>query len=207
MLRANGDRLIEGNTLSNLSRLALTQGDDARALALARSALEITVTAQARDYEAIALLKLGDAELALGRLAAARQAFERARALATEIDDPCRHDAAAGLARVALVQGDSVAALHEVEALLAHIAGGGSWEGVEEPRLVELTCHRVLACANDPRTGHWLTRAHEGLQAQAVTVADTALRQGFLQNIPAHREIVAAWAAWQQPERGGAGPQ
>jgi tetratricopeptide (TPR) repeat protein len=207
MLRANGDRLIEGHVLSHLSRLALMQGDDARALALARSALEIAVTAQARDNEAIALLRLGDAELALGRMAAARQAFEGARALATEVDDPCRHDATAGLARVALAQGDSVAALREVEALLAHIAGGGSWEGVEVPRLIELTCHRVLARANDPRAGHWLLLAHEGLQARAMAIADAALRQGFLQNIPVHREIVAAWAVWQQTERGSAARQ
>jgi hypothetical protein len=40
-----------------------------------------------------------------------------------------------------------------------------------------------------------------------MAIADAALRQGFLQNIPAHREIVAAWAAWQQTERGGAGRQ
>ena len=71
-------------------------------------------------------------------------------------------------------------------------------DGVEFPRLVEWTCHRVLASAGergDPRAVAWLTRAHEALQVQAATIQDAALRQGFLHNIPAHREIVAAWAS------------
>ena len=67
-------------------------------------------------------------------------------------------------------------------------------EGVEFPRLVEWTCHRVLASAGDPRAAEWLARAHEALQAQAATIADAELRQGFICNIPVHREIAAAWA-------------
>ena len=36
--------------------------------------------------------------------------------------------------------------------------------------------------------------AHSALMAQADAITDPALRQGFLQNIPHHHEIVAAWA-------------
>jgi tetratricopeptide (TPR) repeat protein len=79
MVRANGDRVVEANTLSTLSAVALWEGDDARALALARSALDIAAAAQARDNEIIALLALGEAELALARYAAAQKAFEQAR--------------------------------------------------------------------------------------------------------------------------------
>jgi hypothetical protein len=53
----------------------------------------------------------------------------------------------------------------------------------------------VLAAVGDPRAEAWLERAHDALQAQAGTIADPGLRQGFLQNFPYHREIVAAWAA------------
>jgi hypothetical protein len=35
--------------------------------------------------------------------------------------------------------------------------------------------------------------------AQAAAITDATLRRGFLQNIPHHREIVAAW-----PRRGAA---
>ncbi|MGZ5276922.1 MAG: hypothetical protein ACXWCU_13500, partial [Caldimonas sp.] len=65
-------------------------------------------------------------------------------------------------------------------------------DGTVKPRLIELTCYRVLAQAGDLRAAEWLTRAHAALQVQAATIPDPALRQGFLQNILYHREIVAA---------------
>jgi class 3 adenylate cyclase len=201
MLRANGDRVIEGAALCILSDLALMRSDDALALALARSALDILVATQARDREVDALLKLGQAELALGRYAAARQAFEQMRRRALEIESPWQHDAAAGLAQVALAQGDGATALREVEAVLAHLAGGGTLDGTVKPRLIELTCYQVLAQAHDLRATEWLTRANDALQAQAATIPDPALRQGFLQNIPYHREIVAASAASNEAKR------
>ncbi len=192
MARANGDRIGEGVTLCTLSDLALMRSDDALAIAFARSALDIFVATQGRDREVDALLKLGQAELALEHYALARQAFEQTRQRAREIDSPWQRDASAGLAQVALAQGDGATALREVEALLAHLAGGGTLDGTVKPRLIELTCYRVLAQARDLRAAEWLTRAHAALQAQAATIPDPALRQGFLQNIPYHREIVAA---------------
>jgi class 3 adenylate cyclase len=192
MARANGDRIGEGVTLCTLSDLALMRSDDALAIAFARSALDIFVATQGRDREVDALLKLGHAELALEHYALARQAFEQTRQRAREIDSPWQRDASAGLAQVALAQGDGATALREVETLLAHLAGGGTLDGTVKPRLIELTCYRVLAQARDLRAAEWLTRAHAALLAQAATIPDPALRQGFLQNIPYHREIVAA---------------
>ena len=182
-----------------LSTLALWQGNDAHALVQARAAVDTAVAVHARDQEAAALCRVGDAELALGRHAAAAQAFASAHARASEIASPYRHDASAGLARVALAQGDIAAAMQALEPLLALGAKTGAddnpLKGVEFPRLVEWTCHRVLASAGDRgRAAEWLARAHEALQAQAATITDAALRQGFLRNIPVHREIVAAWA-------------
>ena len=124
--------------------------------------------------------------------ALAREAFEQTRQKARELDSPWERDASAGLAQVALAERDGATALREVEALLAHLAGGGTFEGAVKPRLIELTCYRVLAQAGDLRAAELLTRAHAALQAQGATIPDAALRQGFLQNIPYHREIVAA---------------
>ena len=89
-------------------------------------------------------------------------------------------------------------ALQEVEPLLAHAAAGGEQDFWD--REIELTCHQVLAAAGDARAAEWLQMAHSKLQAQAAAITDATLREGFLANIPDHREIVAAWAAWQ---RGG----
>ena len=191
-VRAYGDRFLEANVLCTLSSAALYQNDDARALSLARSALDVVMAAKARSWEAFALLKLGDAELALGRHSAAHEAFARAQAVALEIDDTLKHDAAAGLARVALAEGNGAAALQAMQPVLDHIEGGGTLEGTEA-RMIEWTMHRVLAQANDPRAGEWLARARDALQAQAERLATPELRHGFLNNIPHHREIVAAW--------------
>ena len=98
-----------------------------------------------RDLEAFALLVAGHAELALGRLDAAREAYaasrDRLQALnlrAQQVLDPV-----SGLARVALAAGDLPEALAQVELMLAHQAAGGSFDGTEEPLLLPLTRSRT----------------------------------------------------------------
>jgi class 3 adenylate cyclase/tetratricopeptide (TPR) repeat protein len=207
----NGDRIAECGCSLGLSTLAHQQGDAERALALAGQALGTAVAVRAQHYEALALLCRGHAELALGRLAPAAQTYTAALGLAQGIGHGYRFDASASLARVALKQGDLAAALQQAEALLAmaappdgpaagdppastHVAVG-RFDGAESQRLIELTLHQVLAAAGDPRADAWLRRAHREVQAQADTLQDAALRQMFLAHIPAHREIVALWAA------------
>ena len=198
MARANGDRTLESAVLTGFSAMSLWQADETRALALARQALDLAGATKARDFEVAAGLRLGAAELALGRRAAAREAYAQAYARAAEIDVPWQYDASAGLARVALAEGDAAAAVAALQPLLEHIAAGGTLDGTEYARLVELSCHQALARADDPRADEWLASAHGALMAQADAISrsstDATLRQGFLQNIPHHREIVASWA-------------
>ncbi len=66
MARANGDRTLESAVLTCFSAMALWQGDETRALALARQALDLAGATNARDFEVAARLRLGAAELALG---------------------------------------------------------------------------------------------------------------------------------------------
>ena len=136
---------------------------------------------------------MGDAELALGRLAEARQDYTQAWARALEIDSAWQRDACAGLARVALAEGDAAAALAALQPVLDHVAAGGALDGTDSRRN-ELTCYQALARAGDPRAGDWLARAHKALMAQSDAISDAGLRQTFLQNVPWHREILAAWA-------------
>ncbi len=99
----------------------------------------------------------------------------------------------------ALARGTAIVQAHGGKVL--QYAGVDTLEGMNEPRLIEMTCYRVLAGtggAGDPRAAEWLTRAHLAVQAQAATIADAALRRGFLHHIPHHREIIAAWAARPQ---------
>ncbi|MBV9892291.1 MAG: hypothetical protein JO090_15560 [Rhizobacter sp.] len=135
------------------------------------------------------MLKLGHAELALGNHEAAREAFARMRRAALALGSPWQHDAVAGSASVALAQGDDARALRELQPILAHVASGGVLDGSVKPRLIEVTCHQVLARVGDARAGWWLRRADEALRAQANTIEDPALRRSFLDNVPYHREI------------------
>jgi hypothetical protein len=90
------------------------------------------------------------------------------------------------------------AALQALQPLLDHLAAGGTLDGTDYPRLIELTVHQALALAGDPRAAEWLARAHTALMAQADAISqhspDPALRHGFLNHIPHNRAIVAAWA-------------
>jgi tetratricopeptide (TPR) repeat protein len=197
LARAVGDRATQPDTLSTLSMLALRQGDEVLALALAQTALDMASAVQSPAFEASALWALGNAELALERHAAASAAFERARALARTLDNATQYDAMAGLARVALSQDDVKGALLAIEALLSHLAGNGPLEDTEAPFLIRLTCHQVLARNGDPRATELLTNAHAELQTLAASAADPALRHSFLNNIPEHRAIVAAFSMAQ----------
>ena len=204
LARTIGYHAAEPYPLTSLSHLALQQGEDSLALAHAQTALDIAVAVQDSYVQMGALFRLGNAELALGRHAAAAAAFERSHAVALAIDDGQKHDAAAGLARVALARGDIADAMTAVEGLLAHLAGGGTLEGAQIPNLIWLSCYQVLANAGDSRAADVLERAHSGVQARAVAITDPTLRHSFLTKIPEHREIVETWAAFQPSQKGPA---
>ena len=195
LARSVGDRATEPNILANLSMLALHQGDDASALTHAQAGLDMAVAVQSPVFEAIALCALGNAELALGRHAQATAAFRRAQEIGLTLDNATRHDASAGLLRVALAQQDAVLARQLVEDLLPHLGGDRALEGTEAPYLIRLSCHQALARVGDPRAAQLLGSAHAELLAEAIIISDAALRQSFLNNIPEHRTILAQWAS------------
>ena len=132
------------------------------------------------------------------------RAVARAATVAQASDSVPTHDAVAGLARVALAQGDVAAALGHVESLLAHLhqRQGATLEGGEAPHLIRLTCYQVLLRAGDPRAGAALQNAHDELQSRAATITDAPLRQSFLNDVPEHREIAAAWGLAARPAPG-----
>jgi tetratricopeptide (TPR) repeat protein len=190
MSRSVGDRTSEGAHLANLSRLMLMQGNETLALVHARAGLDIAVATEAASWEAISLIYLGNAELALGRLADAKDAFNQADSIAQKIGSAWRFDAVAGLARVALEAGDLDEAMRLVEIVLDQMETAHALEETDLPRWIELTCYRVLDATADSRAQGVLARAYDFMLTQADNIPDAALRQSFLGNIPEHREIV-----------------
>jgi hypothetical protein len=60
-----------------------------------------------------------------------------------------------------------------------------------------LTCYRVLRATQDARATEILRTVYNQVQASAARIDDEAMRRSFLENVPAHREIVSAWLALQ----------
>jgi tetratricopeptide (TPR) repeat protein len=185
LARSNGDRQSQCGPLADLSRVALWQGDNENAHALARSALEVARAAQALDWVPNALIRVGSAELALAWRTQAEQTFLQALDAAQAIDSPWQPHAMAGLAQVALARDDIDSAMQWVERLLGLPALDG--------RYIELICFRVLAHAGDVRAAGVLRCAHEAMHVVAATLDDAELRQQFLRQIPEHRELESSW--------------
>lgn len=190
--RIAGARSLECGPLTDLSQVLLRQGDAAQALAVARTALDIAVTVQARDFEAHGLCRVGEAEFALKHLEEAAAAFEQAESVAAAIGHGLEHEAVAGRARVALAGSNIAGAMVFVERLLASPAATGASDE-RDAKLILFTCHQVLAIAGDPRAPALLSRAHALLEGRASTIDDPELRHSFMTNISEHLEIVAAW--------------
>ena len=169
------------------------QNDDVEALALARSALDIAGKMNHPERQFGVLRVVGAAELAVGRYDAAMSAFEQAAVVAARVLPNMVYDAIAGAARVSLARGEDRDALERIEPLVAHIVSGQSLDGAEVPRLILWTCYRVLERNRDPRADAVLDIAYANVQQRAASFADDERRQGFIENIPEHRDIIAAW--------------
>jgi tetratricopeptide (TPR) repeat protein len=174
-------------------------GDDETAYEYARQAVQ-AAKSHSRFSLAWSLFALGHALAGLGRLAEAAEAY--AQALAAWREGGRLHltpDPLAGLARVALAQGEHERALAHVGEILAHLEDRPALEGTVEPVRVYLTCYRVLCALGDPRAEGVLDAGYELLQERGAMIEDEDLRRSFLENVPHHRELVAEWEETSHP--------
>jgi predicted ATPase/Tfp pilus assembly protein PilF len=169
--------------LHHIGENEAAQRESLRALKLARQA-------GMRREEGLALTCLGHALAGLNLHTEAAQIYRNALSLQRELG---QHNLAmeplAGLARVALAQGELAPTRQYVEEILQHLELG-NLEGADEPFRVYLTCYRVLWAHDDPRAPGILRMAHDLLQARAAMIGDERLQRSFLENVPVHRELV-----------------
>ena len=192
--REVGSRLSELFGLLNLSLYSGALGEIQTSLDCAERALELARETHDRNGEAWALTYRGHALLALEHTSEAGAAYEGALDIRRELDQSAlATEPGAGLARVALLQGDLSAAQAQVELILNHLEAGGSLDGTDQPFRVYLTCYLVLEAAQDERAASILETAHDMLLARANNIRDEAARLAFLRDIPYHREILSAW--------------
>ena len=188
--RAIGDRDAELYAARGLCLLLHQSGDNLAAFQHGQQALEIARAISDAGEQAIVWTYLGHAQIALGKVPEASKAYEQALQLrqADSADDPAL-EIRAGLARLALRQGDVNEAMAQVEAILPYLPTGRLADADERFR-VHLTCYQVLLANDDRRTQAVLAAAVEQLQAQADKL-DPEQRRTFLENVPVHRELLA----------------
>ncbi len=198
LCRAIGHRQQESWTLAKLGLLFHHLNDDATARDYSRQALQMAQELNDRNLQALALTHLGHALVALEQLADATAAYRQALELRQALEQPNQAlEPLAGLARVALIQGDQAQASRYATDLLHHLERG-SVDGTDEPFRIYLTCYEVLQAQNDPQAAALLEQAYQLLREQAERLDDAAAQQAFLEQVPTHRALVAAWQQVQQ---------
>lgn len=115
------------------------------------------------------------------------------------LPDEAEMENVSGLARAALAHSDLETARVLVAEMLGHIREFGLVQ-IRFPFLVYQTCIEVLqACAEDEQAHDVLKDAHDTLQERARRIADPKLRRSYLEQVPEHRWIVAAWREESAP--------
>lgn len=195
--RDAGARERETVVLANLALHAHHLGDNEGAREYSQQALQLAQKEGIRTLEAYALDFLGHALLELGDPEGAAHAYREALALRQTLDQPhMAVESRAGLARVALAQGDLAEARGQVEEIIAYLREHEVLEGPEEPLRVYQTVYQVLKVALQHDCAlEILERAHTLLRERAAKITDEPMRRSFLENVAAHREIAAEWAA------------
>ncbi len=193
--REIGDQRGESETLTCFGSILHDQGDDVAAGAKYRQAVEIAQGVGARREEAFALTCLGGTLVSLDQMAEAAEAYRGARSIQQELGTVnLLLESLAGLAQIALAEGDLPQARTHTEEILGYLVGDMS-----EPIEAYLACYQVFRATHDPRAVEVIETAYAVLQKQAAGIADEEMRRSFLENYPPNRAVATAWQQRSHP--------
>jgi tetratricopeptide (TPR) repeat protein len=183
-------------TLENLALVLHDLGDNRTAQQHCKRALAIEREIGDRQGEGYCLSYLALALEELDELEEATVAYQDALRLRREIgQDALAIDDLAGLARIALKQGQIEKALEHAEGTMKWITEQGI-DGIDYPLRVYLTAAEVLAAAGQPeRACEILATSDSLVQERADHISDEITRDAFLENVPLHRQLCECIAA------------
>jgi tetratricopeptide (TPR) repeat protein len=195
--RETGNRQAEGLALGNLGNVSVDLGDYSASMAYFQQYEEIASVLDNKHGRGHALSGLGDAAFELGNFAQAADYYLEADRLRVSIgQEHLAMESRAGRVRALMAQGEAADCYSLVESILRFMENSEALVGSEDLRIY-LTCVQVLQANDDPRATTLLESAYKNLQEQATAIGDPATRRQYLENIPWHREIIAAWSAQQ----------
>jgi predicted ATPase/class 3 adenylate cyclase len=196
-----GDPQSKSDTYGFLSLLSHHLGDNQQALEYARRAVDQGEVVGTWNENVRPLIFMGHALSGLSRFSEAENAYQRA------LDFPNQPEGAnllleahAGMVRCRLAQGDIKSAMARAGQILETIkqrqdrSNGrlyAALESLDEPFRVLLTCFQALRVVGDPHAPGFLEAACMLLQERAAMIQDPHLRQLFLENVPANRDLLA----------------
>ncbi|HET7376829.1 MAG TPA: tetratricopeptide repeat protein, partial [Anaerolineae bacterium] len=191
LARQIGNKISESWSLASQSLLLHQIDDEEAAYEYSQRALAIAADIGARHEQARAYTFTGHALIGLGQPIEAAESYEQALALRRELGQQnLEMEALAGIARALFAQDKTAEARAHVETILQYLITG-SLNGTDEPIRIYLTCYYALKAADDPRSQEILATAYHILQERAERIRDDAIRQSFMENVPAHRELIA----------------
>ena len=191
--RKSGDQITLFILLINYTLTLLRQGNVAAAADAAREAIEIGQSGNLQEYCGYAFTNLGHVLLAQKQYAAAASAYEKALTIRRELGQTfLLMETQAGLAQLMLVQAKLDQAVELVEAILPQLTPE-SVTGTEEPMQIYLVCYQVLLAVGDGRATAVLTEANQLIRERAAKLKEPELKRMFLENIPAHKTLLAAY--------------
>ena len=181
----------EATTLANLGVTFDLMGDNETGRKILEQALALMEGSGQQDLLGSIYQDLGFAYLTGGNHAQAERFFLQSLEVRRLLDQ-ANHlaEPLCGLAQYHLVLGDLNAALAPVEELLT-LMDSGDLDRSFQPFRSYLACYQVLAALEDPRMDALLDRAHKQLLRRADKISSQSARLNFLENMPAHREIMA----------------
>lgn len=186
------DRWGTCGALYNLGLFAHYQREFQTAQAKGEEALKLARELGAQPLEAYALTVLGHTHTGLGNFDAAETAYKQALDIRRGLGEHgAAYDTLSGLARLALARSDVAAALRQASEIWQELNTPPAPE-LDNPLPIYLACYRAFSLAGEDRATAVLARAREILRARAARIEDEALRRSYLENIPAHREIIEA---------------
>jgi predicted ATPase len=186
--RRVGGRQSEALILANLALIAHQTDENKQARDYAQAAAQLSIELGERDTEAYAYLGLGHAQAALARWPEAVTAYQRTLSTRRQAGQQTQAlEPLAGLARIALAQGNLGEAKAYIDEIVPHLSYD-TYAGIVELIRVYLTCYQVLTTLQDERATQVLTMGHTILQARANKIEEPSLRDSYLQ-IAAHAEL------------------
>ncbi|MCE7989830.1 MAG: hypothetical protein DYG89_52455 [Caldilinea sp. CFX5] len=184
---------LKFNALSLRAVFAQLTGDAESARRDAQEAVHLGQQLHNPQFQAEGLLLLGHAQYTLQCFAEVEESYRAAQRLYGQIgNSAAAAEASAGLIQWALHRGDLAQAQVLAEELIP-LLDGKSHVGVDEPFLVYLACYQGLTAAHDLRANRIIKQGIQVLQRYADRIADESLRRSFLENVPTHRQLQAAF--------------